>query len=207
MFGAKKKDVPKGDLDEIRNAAAEDRATAFPEASIPKSLVGSDKQCSYEELAKKLGFAPAELTRAQLLAFFEGELIKLYNYEQVQTWLIAKKEEAKAKNWCWRSLRERDVVTSYSWGWDDENSGWGDGFYSSKDWNCRPYERLVPAHALEKVAKIEAKFGDRVKFFVSDFASSNPDPFIMVRPAMSISGEEAEYYMIFDVWDEPGFGA
>ena len=61
-------------------------------------------------------------------------------------------------------------------------------------------------HALEKVMKIEQKFGDRVKFFVSDYIFPKPDPFIMVRPAMENAGDATEYHFVFDVWDEPGFG-
>ncbi len=105
-------------------------------------------------------------------------------------------------------LRDKDIITGYQWGYDHQTGKWSDSFYSSSDkkWQCRPYERLVPMHALEKVAKIEAKFGDSVKFLVSDYAAPNADPFIMVRPAMCDSGTQAEYHLIFDVWDEPGFG-
>ena len=183
-------------------------AIPFPTANVPTRLIESQKQQSYEEVAKQLGFIPAELTRAQLLEFFEDESIKLYDYAQVCAWMTKKKVEAKAYNWCWRALREKDIITGYRWGFDQEKQRWNDGFYSSGDkkWQCRPYERLVPLHALEKVAKIEAKFGDRVKFLVSDYAAPNADPFIMVRPAMCDSGTQAEYNLIFDVWDEPGFG-
>ncbi|MEK7554888.1 MAG: hypothetical protein AAB518_02820 [Patescibacteria group bacterium] len=184
-------------------------AIPFPTARVPLRLVESQKQRSYEEVAQKLDFVPAELTRAQLLEFFETEGIKLYDYGQVSAWLTEKKEQAKATHWCWRALRETDIITGYRWGYNREKGVWNDGFYSSGDdkkWQCRPYERLVPLHALEKVAKIEAKFGDRVKFLVSDYASPNADPFIMVRPAMCDSGTNAEYNLVFDVWDEPGFG-
>lgn len=181
-------------------------AIQFPTARVPLRLVESQKQRSYEEVARQLGFVPAELTRAQLLEFFESEGIKLYDHGQVSAWLTGKKKQAKATHWCWRPLREKDAIKGYRWGWNREAGRNNDGFYSSNDWSCRPYERLVPMHALEKVVKIEAKFGDRVKFFVSDYPSPNADPFIMVRPAMCDSGTQAEYQLIFDVWDEPGFG-
>ena len=180
-------------------------AIPFPTARVPLRLVESQKQRSYEEVAQSLGFVPSELTRAQLLEFFEVESIKLYDYNQVSAWLTKKKQQAEAEHWCWRALREKDILTGYHWGCDIEKRGRSDGFYS-KSWQCRPYERLVPLHALEKVVKIEAKFGDRVKFFVSDYATSDVDPFIMVRPAMCDSGTNAEYNLIFDAWDEPGFG-
>lgn len=181
-------------------------AIPFPTARVPLRLVEPTKQRSYEEVAQSLGFAPTELVRVQLLEFFEEESIKLYDYNQVSAWMTGKRRQAKAWPWCWRPLRKKDIITGYHWGYDEWHNKLSDGFYDSKKWSCRPYERLVPLHALEKVARIEAKFGDRVKFLVSDYPASDPDPFIMVRPAMSDSGTEAEYNLIFDVWDEPGFG-
>jgi hypothetical protein len=182
-------------------------AIPFPDSKVPQRLVESEKQRSYESIAQSLGFAPAELVRAQLLEFFEKENIKLFDYGQVEKWLTGKKMQAKAERWCWRPLREKDIITEFLWGWDRENCKFNDGFYSSKEWGCRPYERLVPIHALEKVAKIEAKFGDQVKFFVCDYDAPDADPFIMVRPSKCNSGPSAGYRLIFDVWDEPGFGA
>lgn len=183
-------------------------AIPFPTARVPLRLVEPQKQRSYEEVAQQLGFIPAELTRAQLLEFFEEEGIKVYDYDQVSAWLTKKKVEAKAEHWCWRPLREKDIITGYRWGYNAKKRTWSDGFYSSTDksWECRPYARLVPQHALEKVAKIEAKFGDRVKFFVSDYVHPDVDPFIMVRPTMCNDGD-ANYRLVFDAWDEPGFGA
>ena len=210
MFALRKKQVQVDEAAQAEIAELERiAAIPFPTARVPLRLVESQKQRSYEEVAQSLGFAPSELTRAQLLEFFETEGIKLYDYNQVMAWMTKKKQEAKAEHWCWRALREKDIITGYRWGYDRQKDIWSDGFYSSTDykkWQCRPYERLVPLHALEKVAKIEAKFGDRVKFLVSDYAAPDADPFIMVRPAMCDSGTQAEYNLIFDVWDEPGFG-
>lgn len=211
MFGMKKSQetqVDKAAQTEIRELERM-AAIPFPQGKVPARLVEPSKQRSYEEVAQLLGFMPAELVRAQLLEFFEEEGIKLYDYAQVGAWLTKKKVEAGVQHWCWRPLREKDVITDYMWGYDAERATWSDGFYSSssqsKSWECRPYARLVPRHALENVAKIEAKFGDRVKFFVSDYAHPDVDPFIMVRPAMCNDGGE-NYRLIFDVWDEPGFG-
>lgn len=208
MFTLRKKQVQVDEAVAQTEIAELERIAAipFPTARVPLRLIESQKQRSYDEIAQSLGFIPAELTRAQLLEFFETEGIELYDYSQVTAWLTRKKTQAKAANWCWRPLREKDIITGYTWGWSRERSRYSNGFYSSNEWGCRPYERLVPMHALEKVAKIEAKFGERVKFFVSDYASPNVDPFIMVRPTMTVSGTSAEYYLVFDVWDEPGFG-
>lgn len=196
------------EIDELERMAT----IPFPQGKVPTRLVESSKQRSYEEVAQSLGFMPAELVRAQLLEFFEEKGIKLYDYGQVSAWLTKKKVEAGVSHWCWRPLREKDIITDYVWGYNAANRTWIDGFYSSsaeswnKSWECRPYARLVPQHAIEKVAKIEAKFGDRVKFFVSDYAHPDVDPFIMVRPAMRNDRDNNNYHLVFDVWDEPGFG-
>jgi hypothetical protein len=173
----------------------------FPDSSIPEPLVGEEGQRSYEEVAEALGFAPAELTNAQLISFFSQEGIKLYDYDQVSKWLTKKREEASTKLWCWRPLRDKDVMENVSWGWSSD--GYVDGYYRSG--HCTPYARLVPQHALEKVMKLEKKFGNRVKFFVSGYPDPKPDPFIMVRSAMSSDGGDTHFF-VFDVWDEPGFG-
>jgi len=209
MLGWGKRQEPQVQVDEVAQAEIQrlERMAGipFPSAQVPACLVEPQKQRSYAEVAQLLGFVPAELTRAQLLEFFEQESIKLYDNAQVSAWLTKKKVEAKATSWCWRALREKDTITDYRWGFNRQRSWPYDGFYDKKEWRCRPYERLVPFHALEKVAKIETKFGDRVKFFVSDYATPNVDPFIMVRPAACDSGDH-EYNLIFDAWDEPGFG-
>lgn len=206
MFGLKRRQEPQETPVAVPQTAT---VIPYPSAKVPERMVEPDKQRSYEEVSRSLGFEPAELTRAQLLEFFEDEGIKLYDYGQVYAWLSNKKKEANVECWCWRALREKDVIAGYRWGFNHQTTSWDDGFYSSRNdqgWQCRPYDRLVPLHALEKVAKIEAKFGDRVKFFVSDYARPDVDPFIMVRPAMCDSGTQAEYNLIFDAWDEPGFG-
>ena len=181
-------------------------AIPFPTARVPLRPVELQKEDYYNEIAESLDFVPTELTRARLLGFFEADGIKLYDYSQVKAWLTGKKEQAKATHWCWRPLRKKDIPND-QWGWNQESRKWEDGFYLN-NWTCCPYDRLVPTHALEKIVKIKARFGDRVKFFVSDYASPNPDPFVMVRPAMPIPEGIAadEYLLIFDVWDEPGFG-
>lgn len=196
MFGLKRARmedamVPTSEVTEI---------VPFPTGRIPRRLIEAEGQKSYEEVAEALGFAPAELVRAQLLAFFEEAGITLYDYGQVSAWLTKKKAESDAelKHWHWSPLRKKDFI-DYDWG----DCG-KDGFYHHC--LCSPYKHLVPLHALEKAGRIEAKFRDKVKFFVSDYTSPRPDPFIMVRPAAENLGSVAEYNLVFDFWNEPGFG-
>ncbi len=178
----------------------------YPVATDAEEVATPAVQHSYDEIAKKLGFEPAELIRAQLLAFFKDEGIKLFPYEDVNQWMIKKRKEAGADLWCWRPLRPKDVITEYLWGTTDRGK-YEDGFYDKGHWECRPYGRLVPQNILEMVAKIEKVFGDKVKFFVCDYASADPDPFIMVRPAVCDDGtdEDDPYKLVFGAWDEPGF--
>lgn len=192
-------------------------AITFPRSQVPQKPVEPRIQTTYEEIARRLGFLPTELVRDQLLAFFAEEEIALYNYSQVVEWLSEKKKDISVGTWCWRPLRGKDIINNFHWGtrsWTGKVWRWTDGYYHAEHGFCRPYERLVPMHALEKVTKIEEKFGEQVKFFVSDFAvdyacvpNAKGDPFVMVRPAMSDSGTPGEYQLIFDAWDEPGFGA
>ena len=142
------------------------------ESRVPERIVDASLQHSYEELSTLLGFDPAELTRAQLLAFFEEHNIALYDYGQVEARLTKKKDEAGKKHWCWQAFREEDIVKKFRWGFQDSTPT--DGYYSGKKWECRPYERLIPRHALEKVALIREHFGERVKFFVSDLSQQTP---------------------------------
>ncbi|KKS57342.1 MAG: hypothetical protein UV22_C0020G0004 [Parcubacteria group bacterium GW2011_GWA2_42_35] len=202
MFGLKRRQEPQGKA----LAAVQQTATVipFPSTKVPERVVEPEEQRSYEEVAKTLGFKPAELVRAQLLEFFEIEGIQLYDYAQVEAWLSDKNKQAKTSHWCWRPLRKKDVVKGYRWAFGGQYGNMPlDGYYDSSDDACRPYQRLVPRRVLDKVASIEAKFGDKVKFFVSDYATPKPDPFIMVRPAAR--DDDGEYHFIFDVWDEPGF--
>jgi hypothetical protein len=176
----------------------------FPEGKIPHSVANKDTQLAYKDLSDKLGFKPPEFIYEQLIEFCELESIKIYDYDQVNKWLGKKKKEEKQKYWCWRPLRDKDICNKTVWGLVDW--GYSDGYYDYESNACRPYERLVPIQALNKVLKIENRFGDDVKFFVSDYSSDNPDPFIMVRPSKRWRGNIERITVIFDVWDEPGFG-
>jgi len=76
------------------------------------------------------------------------------------------------------------------------------------------YDKLVPMHALKKVALIEREFTGDVAFFVSDYVTSphiiatpnpRPDPFLMAVIANGRAREGIGRFVL-DIWDEPGFG-
>lgn len=75
--------------------------------------------------------------------------------------------------------------------------------------SAAPYNKLVPLHALRKVAEIENGFKEPVSFFVCDYAPAphieHPDPFLM---AVINNGRlrEGVGRFVIDFWDEPGFG-
>jgi hypothetical protein len=61
-----------------------------------------------------------------------------------------------------------------------------------------PYSKAVPLHILKRAVAVKKRFPE-AKFYVSDYAVHDPDPFIMVR----VGNCEP---VVFGVWDEPSFG-
>lgn len=161
---------------------------------------GSQSLGTYEALAKELNFLPAQLLEEQLLRFLAEKQIQIYSYAEVDAYLAAIAEK-DGKFWMWRPLREKDKP-NYIWNGrvTEKHSDQYRGHGSYRDeWNYRPYNKAVPIHILRRVKDIQDRFGDQVKFFVSDYAVPDPDPFIMVT-ALDVKN------IIFGVWDEPGFG-
>lgn len=156
---------------------------------------------AYEKLAKELEFMPAQLLEEQLLRFLAESQIPIYDCDEVDAYLtqVAKKNN---KFWIWKPLREKDKPNGWLWGGhnnDGASAMRGHGSYRD-EWEYRPYAKAVPIHILRRVKKIQDKFGDAVKFFVSDYADPRPDPFIMTT-ALDVKR------IIFGVWDEPGFSS
>jgi len=166
-----------------------------------KPDVGKFSLTAYEELAAELKYHPIQLVHQQLLRFMDEQGIDVYDFDPVNAYLtrIARSE---GKEWLCRPLRQEDVMQGWN-GRDKrgrETGIWSDhGHYNPASTECRPYNKLVPLRALQKVKLIRDKFGERVRFFVSDYAVPNPDPFIFAK-IVDIE------LVPFDVWDEPGFG-
>lgn len=164
--------------------------------------VGGEPLGTYEALAKELGFLPAQLLEEQLKRFLAESQIQVYSYKEVDNYLAAIAEK-EGRAWIWRPLREKDKPNYQYSGRANKEKGIdqfrGHGSYRD-EWNYRPYDKAVPIHILRQVKKIQDKFGDQLKFFVSDYAVPNPDPFIMVT-ALDVD------QVIFGVWDEPSFGS
>jgi hypothetical protein len=179
-----------------------------------KVVAGTQSLGVYENLAKELDYQPAQLLEEQIRRFLVENNIQVFDYDEVDRYLAHIAEDVK-KVWIWRPLRKQDNP-DWGEGWFAENGhlGWsgrapkghGDGTVFAGHGSCRPkehayrpYHHAVPAHVLRKVKTIQDKFGAQVKFLVSDYAVPKPDPFIAVT-AHDVPR------IIFDVWDEPGFG-
>jgi hypothetical protein len=83
----------------------------------------------------------------------------------------------------------------------------GSDFYHG---DAAVYTRLIPMHALKKIALVEKEFKGKVNFLVTEYTTQphvvvTPDPFLMaVIPNPAIHTGKGRF--IIDVWDEPGFG-
>ncbi len=192
--------------------ADEDRHVVIPvhepEVTIPRPrgrlpTVAALAPQTYAALARKLNFAPAALTRNEVLAFFRANDIKVFDYQKVGAYMqqaVDRSDDADC--WIWRPLRAEDAFSSED-GVSLETEA-GDTIYDSRDDICAPYDKLIPARVLGNTAKIADKFGARVKFFVTDYADHKPDPFIAIWIGdHNLPAEQG--FIIFDVWDEPGF--
>lgn len=190
MFWRKKKRAPEQDLSFP--------STTLPECDITETVI-------YSDVAKSIGFAPAELVHRQLIAACRKKNIQIYNYLQMSAFLTQQRKRVGAAAWAWRPLRKKDAL---DYGWGNSYQGSVDGFYQP-NWNrtCGPYDMLVPRRVLERTASMAIEMGDRVKFLVSDF-TEHPAPaysghFIMAMPA-SYNGTDFEgYHVVFDSWGFP----
>src|SRR5258706_45610 len=175
----------------------------------------------YAELAAIVGIAPTELTIETFKAFLHEHDIPVFNLKEVIAYMDdkAKRESKDQAGWEWQPLRERDRSNDLWFGIhaSRKRDNWGSEYGSittpASD-SCRGkstqiYDKLVPLHALKKVALIEKHFGDKVGMFVCDYAPipaiPHPDPFLMAVIA-NPKVKEGEGRFVIDFWDEPGFG-
>lgn len=141
---------------------------------------------------------PAKLLQEKIYRFLAEKGIPVFDYGEVDNYLtnIAYKMN---RFWIWRPLRDRDKTNNVWPGHraDGELQRFGHGSYQVGS-RYRRYDKAVPLHILKQVQIVEEEFEEQVGFFVSDYAVTDPDPFIMVT-ALDIDR------IIFGVWDEPSF--
>lgn len=140
----------------------------------------------YEAVAGDLGFAPPELLRQRIIEFMLDQGMPIFNNEKVDKFLkgIASKD---GKYWVWRPLKSAEPTSQFHATHHGQTVSAG-------------YDKAVPLDILKRAGALKKKFGEKVDFFVSDYAVKDPDPFIMLK------AKGIEQPIIFGVWDEPNWG-
>lgn len=155
--------------------------------------VDHDALAEYVAVAESIGFSNPALARARLLNFLQREEIPVYSNERVSnfmTALVIKEHGPMSHNmgipygvvWVWNPLLH-----------DRPPSTWATyGSFSGPR-----YAREVPLDVLKTVARVKTAFQE-AKFYVTDYQSMVPDPFLCVKL------DDCEHVVIA-VWDEPDF--
>jgi hypothetical protein len=170
-----------------------------PDAEEVTPTLVDGEAAAYQRTCKAIGYEPAALVVEELLAFMQEKRIKRYDNAKVDEYLTAKAKKALGTGgvWYWKPLRAQDVGKEH----EERGAaagGWGES--TSKKARKEPYQQAIPLRVLARVEQFMQKFGDKVRFLVSDYAEQKPDPFIAVVPKQG--GVEP---IVFDVWDEPDF--
>lgn len=181
------------------------KTLARPRGSVP-SVTPKDAD-GYTRIARELNFNPPSLKTATFLAFCNDQGIRIYDYAKVSDYMDQTvRKEARKRDideedimWGWFPFRERDRIN-----FDMEDSNHE---YIRLEAFEPAYKKLIPARVLANVRKIEKQF-PQAKFFVTDYAVRDPDPFIAVYLGTIQRNEDPianDHLIVFDVWDEPGF--
>lgn len=186
----------------------------------------------YAEVAAAVGVAPYDLVVEEFKTYLRGKDFPVYDLSTVVSFMDAKsKAEGQGWGWNWLPLREKDRIQahfgteatrrersfrSFSTDpvWEGEDRPASDHYTPARHIGgshvamTQIYDKVVPLHALKKVALIEKEFRHPVAFMVSDYAPApafKADPFLMVV-IQNNSLRTGEGRFVIDVWDEPGFG-
>lgn len=158
---------------------------------------------AYSATAARIGFEPAALLEARILAFMRECRMPRYDLEEVQEWMSERAAEQDARDqrrnirWRWAPLRARDAarcpvdeIASFRdrRGWQHPPEGSG----------AAPYAKAVPLRVLAQIERLDAAF-PQAGVFVTDYVAPAPDPFA----ALVARGMDP---IVFAMWDEPGFG-
>lgn len=204
-----------------------------PVSAVLKSY-SAEQIAEYAEVAEAVGVSPADLKVEEFKTYLRGKEFPVYELSTVVAFMDAKsKAEGQGWGWNWVPLRDKDRISaqfgteatrrerSMSWGmsggggeWIGSNRPASDHYSPYRDFGMgravevSAYDKVVPLHALKKVAMIEREFKHSVAFMVSDYAPApafKADPFLMVV-IQNANLNTGEGRFVIDVWDEPGFG-
>ena len=172
----------------------------YPQVPVrpkPKLVVSNDRQnrmSGYDRIADEIGLKSAAIIKDRILRVMTENQIPRYDYAEVYAYLrdIALKQ---GQVFIWQPLRQQDGENFYLPGYKVD----AHGSYYSGGRSYFAYDKAVPIEMLRRVKIIGAAVPE-ARFFVSNYADPNPDPFIMTVTS--------DYEIIvFGCWDEPGFFA
>lgn len=204
----------------------------YDPVSAPLNGYTPDQIREYSELASLVGVSPADLKVEEFKAYLSTVDFPVYDLVTVIAFMDDKsKAEGMGWGWNWVPLRQKDRISA-SFGqhatrrepmwssiggsqqWTGEDRPASDSYRSARHIGngqmaeTAAYDKVVPLHALKKIAKIEKEFKGDVAFMVSDYAPApafKADPFLMAVVSNSrLNIGEGRF--VIDVWDEPGFG-
>ena len=162
--------------------------------TLPEPSLGEMEREEYAKVAEEIGFKSSALVLDKIRAYLRSRDNRVYHLEEVEGFL-AQQMPNNCRSIRWVALRTEDRIDPNWW-------------YLGRDYgHCivgfqgHGYSRPLPLPALYLVRDIEQKLGkNEVSFFVSDYASAMPDPFLAVAPRENIT----DLTVIFH-WDEPNF--
>ncbi len=168
----------------------------FP-VSKPKPIIETagvhlpkEKALAYQELAAALKYQEPSVPRG-LESWMDAKQMGVYDLAEVDRFLRSKCYPSK--RWCWKPLREADVMANASYGPERH------GVIIS-----RPYDKPVPFEALKLIQEIETEFPKQYVFAISDYETRvrrDPDPFLA---AIDRTYPRGSVNVVLH-WDEPGF--
>lgn len=191
-----------------------------PEPLATIDLPQVDDLDEYDRVASSLGFAPQQLQasrsqrlRHDVMQFCLDKGWPIFNNDEVQKYLqkLADLEQSRTiqtnpyarVHVVWAPLQAAAPVTYVA---TDVVSGSRSHAYSM--YEIAPYSHPIPLDILKRAAALQERFGDAVGFYASDYQTVDmrPDPFIAVAPRGRRPAMSGDWYVVFGVWDEPGWG-
>ena len=166
---------------------------------------------AYEALCAELDISPQAIVGNRVVRAFQSKRIPRYDAAEVSAYMTS--ITPAGLHWGWQRLGKSGSVESpyQNQEYFIDQRGVAhtsaifrvdSGMFANYDGVTigGEYKKLVPMHILKRMKAVKEMFADEnPRFFVTDYAVPDPDPFIKV---CLDCGEE----VIFGVWDEPGFG-